>query len=86
MKYFYFLFLFCSTLHFSQNNTPQKESSPQTVSLDLKIRDAKVLAISNPEEAKKLLNLKAECEKAGYKDGAMKSSMGLLMLYHNSAK
>lgn len=85
MKYFFFLFLFCCTSHFNQNIATQKEPWPQIVSSDLKIKGAKVLASSNPEEAtKKLLNLKAECEKAGYKDGAMKSSMDLLLLYYNS--
>lgn len=83
MKYLYLL-LFSVILSFAQSLTPQKNPTSQKTSIDLQIQDAKILASSNPEEAtKKLLQLKKESEKTGYKDGAMKSSMGLLLLYYN---
>src|SRR6218665_3917909 len=44
-----------------------------------------MLAASDPFRAtKKLLELKKLSEKINYKDGAMKSSMGLLLLYYNA--
>lgn len=79
-----FLFFFYSVFSFAQNTeTPDKPLSEIEI-IDEKIQECRNLASSNPGEAtKKLLEVKEQCEKINHKDGAMRSSMVLVLLYYN---
>lgn len=76
---FLFLLSFYSIISLAQNEeTPYKLSSEFEI-IDARIQEYKYLASSDPDKAvKKLLEVKELC-----KTGAMKNTMGLVLLYYN---
>lgn len=77
-----FIFLICISSGFAPATGQTK--SIKTDSLDAKIQEVRGTAANDPAEAKKnLLELKKYSEKINHKDGVMRSSMGLLLIYYN---
>ncbi|QIY89497.1 helix-turn-helix domain-containing protein [Chryseobacterium gallinarum] len=77
--FFTFFFLYAT---FAQNS---KISNSGLENIDEEIKKSKAYAASDPITAtKKLQQLKEQCEKIHYTNGAMTSSMGLVLLYYNA--
>ncbi len=78
------LVFYCFNLHATGNNNAVNKQDPTIKVIDASIQESKMLASSDPAEAKKqLLELKKKTERMNHKDGVMKSSMGLLLIYYN---
>ncbi len=79
-----FFIFYCFNLYAVPNDKTVNKQNPAIKVIDASIQESKTLASSNPSEAKKqLLELKKKSEKMNHKDGVMKSSMGLLLIYYN---
>lgn len=85
MKKIYLLFILLSLYTtFAQNAKMSKDSVSIIKKIDDEIKKCKASASSDPVTAtKKLQQLKEHCESIHYKNGAMVSSMGLVLLYYN---
>ena len=84
LNFYFFLLLFFSLVCSAQNTKNINPPDAITRAIDDQIKEYKLLASSNPEEAiKKLKATKEHSEKIYYKEGAMRSSMGLVLLYYN---
>lgn len=83
-KIYLFFILFPFYAIFAQNTKPSKAEISQIEIIDAEIKEYKASAASDPATAtKKLLQLKEKCEEIHYINGAMTSSMGLVLLYYN---
>ncbi|MGC4041387.1 MAG: hypothetical protein QM710_11545 [Flavobacterium sp.] len=78
------LFFFCATLAQNPATKASDASISEIKAIDRQIQKYRALAHSNPAEStKKLVEIKNLCKKIGHKDGAMRSSMCLVLLYYN---
>lgn len=83
-KIYLFFILFAFYAISAQNAKITKESVPKIEIIDAEIKKYKASAASDPvAAAKKLQQLKEQCERIHYTNGAMTSSMGLILLYYN---
>ncbi|PWN65935.1 helix-turn-helix domain-containing protein [Chryseobacterium oncorhynchi] len=83
-KIYLFFIIFSFYAAFSQNVKTPKESVSKIKIIDAEIKKYKTSAASDPVAAtKKLQQLKEQCETIHYTNGAMTSSMGLVLLYYN---
>ncbi|REC63772.1 hypothetical protein DRF65_03425 [Chryseobacterium pennae] len=83
-KIYLFFTLFTLCITFAQNLGSSKNPLSITEKIDGEIKKRKASAASDPVTAKKKLKeLKDQSEKIQYPNGAMTSSMGLVLLYYN---